>query len=167
MEYTVSNIQYAFVEQGLVPGRSQLQEAIDALGFDIKLHPECTPFEDSGFLPFALNGEEGPGFDIQFVPSSEPTSDDEVLERYAGGRDFCISMTWHGSMKDLACVLLVRCALAKDFGAVVCYEGEPPESLDRMLAVVPEVLADADAQAVRDADRAVQQKPKKPWWRPL
>lgn len=69
-------------------------------------------------------------------------------------------------MKDLACVLLVSCALVKDFGAVVCYEGEPPESLDRMIAVLPEVLAEAHAQAARDADRAVQQRPKKPWWRP-
>ena len=162
----MSNIQYAFIEQGLVPNQAQLQEAIDALGFDLKLPPEYTPFEDSGFLPFTLNGEEGPGFEIQFVSVSALTSDDEALRGYAAGRDCCISMSWHGSMKDFACVLLVSCALVKDFGAVVCYEGEPPEPLERMQAVQPEVLSDADAQAVRDADRAVQQRPKKTWWKP-
>lgn len=116
-------------------------------------------------MPFTLNGEEGPGFEIQFVPASVLTSDDEALRRYAAGRDCCIGMSWHVSIKDLACVLLVSCALVKDFGAVVCYGGDPPESLDSMLAVLPEVLADADAQAARDADRAVQQRPKKPWWK--
>jgi hypothetical protein len=161
----VSNIQYAFIERQSVPSRSQLQEAIDALGFDLKIHPEYTAFVDSGFLPFTLNGENGPGFEIQYFPASELNSDDEALLRYAAGRDFCISMSWRGSMKDLACVLLVSCALVKDFGAVVSYEGEPPESLSSMLAVVPEVLADADAQAARDASRAVQNKPKMPWWK--
>ena len=151
----MSTIQYPYIERQRVPNRSQLQEAIDAFGFDLKLHPEYMPFQDSGFLPFTLNGDEEPGFEIQYFPSSELNSDDEALLRYAAGRDFCISMSWHGSMKDLACVLLVSCALVKDFGAVVCYEGEPPESLERMLAVVPEVLADADAQAARDADRVV------------
>ena len=161
----MSNIQYAFTERQRVTSRSQLQDAIASLGFDLKLHPQYTPFEGSGFLPCTLNGEEGPGFEIQYFPASELTSDDKALQRYAAGRNLCISMSWHGSMKDLACVLLVSCALVKDFGAVVCYEGEPPESLETMMAVLPEVLADADVQAVRDADRAVQQRPKKTWWR--
>lgn len=161
----MSNIQFAFIERQSVPNRSQLQEAIDTLGFDLKIHPDYTPFVDSGFLPCTLNGEEGPGFEIQCEAASELTSDDESLRRIAAGRDFCISMSWHGSIKDLACVLLVSCALVTDFGAVVCYEGEPPESLDRMLADVPEVLADAHAKAARDSSRAIQNNPKKPWWK--
>lgn len=161
----MSNIQYAFIERGRVPNRSQLQASIDALGFDLKLCPEYTPFEDSGFLPFTLNGEEGPGFDIQYEAASELIGEDQALKRIAAGRDCCISMAWHGSMKDLACVMIVSCALMKDFDSVVSYEGEPPESLDRMLSVVPEVLADAKAQEARDASQSVQIKAKKPWWK--
>lgn len=161
----MSNIQYAFIERGRVPSRSQLQASIDALGFDLKLHPEYTPFEDSGFLPFTLSGESGPGFEIHYELASELISDDEALKKIAIGRDFCISMSWHGSMKDLACVMIVSCALNKDFGAVVSYEGEPPEPLDRMLAVVPEVLADAKAQEARDIKLSAQVRAQKPWWK--
>jgi hypothetical protein len=161
----VSNIQYAFIERDSVPNRSQLQASVDALGFDLKLHPDYMPFEDSGFLPFALNGEEGPGFEIQYEVASEVIGDDDALREIAGGRDFCISMSWHGSMKDLACVMIVSCALVKDFGSVVSYEGEPPEPLDSLLAVVPAVLADAKVQEARDADPSVRDKATKPWWK--
>lgn len=161
----MSNIQYAFIERENVPDRSQLQASLDASGYDLKLHPDCMPFEDSGFLPFTLNGEEGPGFEIQCEAASEVIGDDEALREIAGGRDFCISMSWHGSMKDLACVMIVSCALVKDFDSVVSYEGEPPEPLDSLLAAVPEVLADAKAQDARKADPSLRDKAKKPWWK--
>jgi hypothetical protein len=68
-------------------------------------------------------------------------------------------------MKDLACVLIVSCALMKDFDSVVSYEGEPPEPLESLLSVVPEVLADARAQEARDANRSARPEKKKPWWK--
>lgn len=161
----MSNIQYAFIERGRVPSRSELQASIDALGFDLRLPPEYTPFEDSGFLPFTLNGETGPGFEIQYDAASELIGEDQALREMAAGRDCCVSMSWHGSMKDLACVLIVSCALMKDFDSVVSYEGEPPEPLESLLSVVPEVLADARAQEARDANRSARPEKKKPWWK--
>lgn len=135
------------------------------MGFDLKLHPQYTPFEDSGFLPFSLNGEDGAGFEIRYGQASELFNEDDAFAKLAAGRDICISMSWHGSMKDLACVMIVSCALVKEFNAVVSYEGEPPEPLDRMLAVVPEVLADAKAQEARNASVTTKTTPQKPWWK--
>lgn len=162
---TVSNIQYAFIDRARVPGRSELQASIDALGFDLRLPDEFTPFEDGGFLPFSLNGEEGAGFEIGYDAASELIADDPAMKEIAAGRDFCISMAWHGNMKDLACVMIVSCALIKDFGAVVSYEGEPPESLESLLAAVPEVLADAQVQEARDDRLMVERPVRKPWWK--
>lgn len=158
----MSNIQYAFVSRDRVPDRSRLQASLEALGFDLKLPPEYTPFGDSGFLPMSLNGEEGPGFEIGYLPASELIGGDEALAQIAAGRDCCISMAWHGSMKDLACVMMVSCALAKDFESVVSYEGEAPEPLDSMLAAIPEILADAKAQGL---NLRLPDKAKTPWWK--
>ena len=161
----MSNIQYAFISRSRVPNRSELQASIDALGFDLKLHIEYTPFEDSGFLPFTLNGKEGPGFEIQYESASEIIGEDQSLREIAAGRDYCISMAWHGSMKDLACVLIVSCALMKDFESVVSYEGNPPEPLENLLSEIPEVLLDAQAQEDRATNRPIHIQKKRPWWK--
>ena len=142
----MSNVQYAFLDRARVPDRPALQASIDALGFDLKLYPDFTPFTDEGFSPCVLGGEEGPGFEIAYQTASEATDDDEDFLAIADGRDYCITLVWRGSMKDLACVMIVSCALTKDFGAVVSYEGDEPSPLDEMLASTKEILIDAAAE---------------------
>jgi hypothetical protein len=139
----MSNTQYAFIDKARVPDRAALQSSIDALGFDLKLHPEFSPFSNSGFLPFVLNGEEGPGFEIFYESTDDVVGGDKLFRALAEGRDHCISMSWRGDMKDLACVMIVSCALTKDFGAIVTYEGDDPESLDDMLEATQEIIRDA------------------------
>lgn len=141
----MSNTQYAFIDKARVPDRAALQSSIDALGFDLKLHPEFSPFSDSGFLPFVLNGEEGPGFEIFYEPTDDVVGGDKLFRALAEGRDHCISMCWRGDIKDLACVMIVSCALTKDFGAIVTYEGDDPEPLDDMLEATREIIRDAEA----------------------
>jgi len=142
----MSNTQFAFIERSRVPDRAALQASVDALGFDLKLHPEYTRFDDSGFLPFVLNGEEGFGFEIYYEDAREIIGEDQRLRAHAAGRDYCISMVWRSSMKDLACVMIVSCALTKDFGAVVSYEGEPPEPLEKMLASTQDILKEGEGE---------------------
>ena len=143
----MSNTQFAFLQRAKVPTREALQTSISALGFDVELHPDFTPFEDSGFLPFTLNGEEGPGFEIQYQDSSEVVDGDDALSAIAAGRDYCISMVWSSSMKDLACVLIVSCALAKDFGAVTSYEGEAPQPLADLLMAAQQIIRGVAGEA--------------------
>lgn len=164
----MSNIQYAFIHRSKVPDRATLQASIDALGFDLRLHPEYTPFKDAGFLPFVLEGEEGPGFEIGYQESRELLTDDPKLRALAADRDYCIDMIWHGSMRDLACAMIVSYALAKDFGAVVSYEGEPPEPEDRLLAGANEALIEARRERVNPASAhssPVALTGTKPWWK--
>ena len=143
----MSNNQFAFIKRSSVPNREALQASVDALGFDLKLHPEFDPTTDSGFLPFTLDGEEGPGFEVFYSDTNEVAGDDEDFMSLAQGRDYCISMVWRSSMKDLACVMIVSCALTKDFDAIVSYEGEAPESLDNMLEATRGILKDAAGEA--------------------
>lgn len=160
----MSNIQYAFLERSRIPGRPALQASIDALGFDLQLHADYAPFKDEGFLPFVLEGEEGPGFEIQFTTADTVLLDDPGLKAITAGRDHCISMAWHGSMKDLACVLIVSCALIRDFGAIVSYEGEAPEPLENLLAAVREVLAEERAKEKEPPGKPILSV-RKPWWK--
>lgn len=164
----MSNTQIAFLNRADVPGRDALQASIDRLGFNLKLHPEFTPFDDSGFLPCILDGTSDVGFEVFYAPASEITKGDEDLAAIAAGRDFSISMVWRGSMKDCACGMIVSCALAKDFGAVVTYEGNPPEPFESLLGNTKEIVADAAKEKPRGQAQHVPvqtQPPKKPWWR--
>lgn len=163
----MSNIQYAFIQSQRAPDRTLLQASIDALGFDLKLGPEYVPFEDCSFVPVVLQGQAGHGLDIQFLRTEELVASDEIDARLVAGRDRCISMAWHGSMKDLASVMIVSAALAKDFGAVVCYAGEPPESLADLLAAAREALEDAANEDISPDTPllAAGSDKKTPWWK--
>ncbi len=164
----MSNTQFAFIERSRVPDRSALQASINTLGFDLQLHPEYTRFDDSGFLPFILNGREGFGFEIYYQDTSEIIGEDQRLLTLAGGRDHCISMVWSSSMNDLACVMIVSCALTKDFGAVVSFEGEPPEPLEKMLASTQEILKEGAGEEPPTVKTvALEQTPasRRPWWK--
>jgi hypothetical protein len=164
----MSNTQFAFIDRSRVPDRSALQASIDAMRFDLKLHPEYTPFDDSGFLPFLLNGEEGFGFEIYYQDASEIIGDDRSLGAIANGRDHCISMVWRGSLKDLACVMIVSCALTKDFDAVVSYEGEKPQPLDAMLTATHDVIKDGAGETPPISNGNQTDKPsvrRAPWWK--
>ncbi len=68
MSYT----QIAFLNRGNVPNREALQASISRLGFNLELHPEFTPFEDSGFSPCILDGTPDVGFEVFWASNIEP-----------------------------------------------------------------------------------------------
>lgn len=137
----MSNTQFAFLMKEKVPDRVALQASIDALGFNLQLHSEFTPFEDEGFSPCNLDSNDGVGFEIFYEPASDIVEDDEEFQDIVGDKDYCISMCWGGEMADCASVLVVSCALAKDFDAIISYEGEEPEPLEQMIQATREVVA--------------------------
>lgn len=134
----MANDQYAFLQRADVPSLQAWQEAIDQSGFDFQLDPTLKPFEDSGFLPCTLGGQEA-GFEIYYDGSAE------LLEQFDGlreGRDFCIQFRWGGSLAECASAMVASYALAKYFGAIVSYEGEPPfEELDDFLKETKEIIS--------------------------
>ena len=81
-------------------------------------------------------------------PSGIAVSPDSrsVYVDIASDNDTCLSLVWHGSMRDLACVMIVSCALARDFGAIISFEGEEPESLESLLSGARDALKDAAAE---------------------
>ena len=139
----MSNTQYAFLKKSQEPGREALQASIDALGFDLTLYPDFSPLEDSGFLPCTLNGIAGVGFELNGEAAGEVVRGDNALRRIAGENDYGMSLVWGGSVEDRACAMIVSCALAKDFGAVVSYQGQAPEPLDHLLRSTRHIVDDA------------------------
>ncbi len=143
----MSNSQFAFLNKSDVPDLDALQNSIDKLGFDLQLCKDFTPFEDEGFLPCTLEGDNDTGFEIFYETVDEVCDDDgeedEELRLIAKDKDYCIVMCWGGSMKDCACVMIVSCALSKDFGAIVSYEGYEPDSLEQMLLDTKNILIES------------------------
>jgi hypothetical protein len=136
----MSNTQYAFLRKEKVPSRTALQASIDTLGFDLKLHPDLDLMSDSGFSPCVLNGVPDIGFELMGGATQEIL---EGADEIAGDNDYCIGMIWHSSMQDCASAMIVSCALAKDFGAVISYEGEPAEPLEKLLDAARSILEEA------------------------
>lgn len=164
----MSNTQIAFLNRGDVPHREELQTSIDRLGFNLTLHPEFRPFQDSGFSPCVLDGTPDVGFEVTYAPTVEVADGDPNLTAIAAGKDFSISMVWRGSMKDCASAMIVSCAMAKDFGAVVTYEGEPPDTFDVLLENTKSIVADAVKEKPRGQPQqasTARASPEKPWWR--
>lgn len=137
----MSNTQFAFINKEKIPDRISLQSFIEKLGFDLKLDPDFTPLTDEGFSPCILNGESDIGFEIYYEPAADIIEEDEKLDEIAGGRDFCISFVWRGSMKDCASAMIVCAALAKFSDAVISYEGEEPETFESLMAGAQQAIS--------------------------
>ena len=123
----MSQEQLAFLMKDNVPNREAWQNAITKHGFEFELDSKLTPFEDSGFLPCQLQGRDA-GFEIYYDDSTD------ILDTYAylrQDRNSCIMFVWGGSMTECASVMIASYVLAKEFGAIVSYQGEDPyESMD-------------------------------------
>lgn len=142
----MSSTQFAFLNKSQVPSGAALQASIDALGFDLKLDPTLNLLEDSGFSPCVLAGIPDVGFELFTEAAKDVIADNDELLETIGDRDFSVSMVWRGSMKDCASVLVVSCALAKDFGALISYEGEPPDPFENLLEATREAIAEAEKE---------------------
>jgi len=136
----MSNTQYAFVRSDLLPDRASLQKWIDALGYDLKLDPDLSLRDDEGYSPCVLDGKAEAGFELESGSAAEMADGDEDFLALASGRDFCVSMTWRSSMKDCAAIMIVSCALAKNCDALISYEGEDPESLEKMIELTAGIV---------------------------
>ena len=136
----MSNTLFIFLRKANIPTRAALQASIDKLGFDLQLDPELDILNDSGFSPCVLNGVSDVGFELLTGTPDEIFGEDLEI---AGDNNFCIGLVWHSSMKDCAAAMIASCAFAKDFGAVVSYEGEPPESVEKLFNEARGILPDA------------------------
>lgn len=143
----MSNIQYVFLKQSDIPSRDALQASVDRLGFDLQLDPELNLLEDEGFSEQTLEGRKEVGFELELGPAAPILDDAQHLREAVGGRDACLELSWHGRAGDLACAMIVSYALAHDYGAVVSYECDEPDTLDALLSGTQEALLDARKEA--------------------
>lgn len=143
----MSNTQFAFLKRDRVPTRQALQASIDDLGFDLQLDPALDLIKDEGFSPCTFYGTPEIGFELFSEPAADVIDDDEDLLAMIGEADHCISLIWRGSLEDCAAAMIVSCALAKTFGAVISYEGEPAESLDDLIEQTRQVVEEARGES--------------------
>lgn len=135
----MANEQYAFLNKDRLPTRETWQSAIDSTSFSLQLDPEMNVGDDIGFLSCVLYGAEL-GVEIEY------TEDEEFIEQFADiapGKNYCIAFRWGGSEIECAIAMILSYALAKDFDAVVSYEGEPPSGLEQLHSETQEILDDS------------------------
>jgi hypothetical protein len=120
----------AYLFRDKVPARKPLQQAVDALGFGLKLDADYAPFKTAGYLPCDLDGEDA-GFDLRF-------KDAENAEQF-GGRDVALTLKWGGDPREEAAASIFCAALAKDFGAVVLRD-EADVAAEALLAQAKKAL---------------------------
>ena len=146
----MSNCYFAFINKSDVPSRSKLQKALLKHDFALELDAEFTPFTDEGFSPCVLDEGASTGFEIFYEPAAEVIEDDEELLNIADGKDFCISLQWGGEFEAAISVMMVAAALRQEFGAIISYAGDEPETLETLLEGIDEcraVIADESDKA--------------------
>lgn len=119
----MSRSQSAFLDRKDVPGRRDLQQAVDALGFKITLDDTYVPMKSSGYLPCTFDGEDS-GFTLKFLEVDGAVERPEPLKSALGGRDVEIAFNWSGDPREVCCAMAVGAALAKNFGAIVYDTGD-------------------------------------------
>jgi hypothetical protein len=138
----MSNELFAFIDQVKVPTREAWQQAIHQSGFDLQLDPGMKAVGDSRFSPCTLMGTMS-GVEISGVGEVSFLNDFSEIHN---GRDFCITFRWGGDMRECACALVASYVLARDFGAIVSFEGNEAMPLEELL------------QEARDAVDSVRKK---------
>ena len=125
----MANEQYAFLSKSNLPTVDTWQSALDDSPFDLKLDPTMQIGGDVGFTPYTLCGAEL-GVETYYDDSPDFMSQ---FQQIAPGKDYCISFRWGGSEIECAIAMILCYALAKDFDAVISYEGDAPySSLDTL-----------------------------------
>jgi hypothetical protein len=116
-----------------IPDKEAWQKSIDEPGFKIRLQidPELEPFEDEGFSPCVWGTTaDDVGFEIYYEPSEDIHNDDEDLIKIISDNDYYISMSWGSSMKDST--------------AVISYEDEQPDTLEKPISNTQNVIVEAE-----------------------
>lgn len=148
---------HAFIHKPRVPSPEAWQQAIDHLGFDLKLDPKWIPFESSGFLPCSLNGELS-GFEIYYEPAAVIVGAHPEVAMQIDGRDYCISFRWGSRPGEAVCAYISAAALSQAFDAFIY---DPQES---RLTASDQLIR--DAQDILQGPPDVPQRPR-PFWRRL
>jgi hypothetical protein len=121
---------------------AEWQQAIDTEGFPLRLDPECTLADASGFFP-AHFGDELTGFECYHDDAGElidSYTDIDFGRRWA----FALGLRIGGDYDELRAAFMAATAYARATGGVV-WDGESGEVMSPDRAA--EVARDIDAQA--------------------
>lgn len=134
----MSQTQFVFFKRAKLHNTKDLQASICRQNFDLVLNHNFDLFHDQGFYPCMLNGANGMGFELFFQSTHSFLNENynPDIKQLIGSNDALLGLSWGGSFKDCACVMMVCAALVKDFDATVSYECDDSESLESLLAGV-------------------------------
>lgn len=135
------NSQYCFIKEDF-PTQKELQAAIDALGYGLKIDPELNLEEDEGFSPCTIEGFDDVGFELECGTIDEIFEDDEDFVNELGERKNYISMSWGGDFEDCLCVMITALAFLKSFNAITSYDCEEADSIEDIETGIKECLTE-------------------------
>jgi hypothetical protein len=119
----MSRSQSAFLSRKDVPGRRDLQQAVDSLGFKVTIDDTYVPLKSSGYLPCTFDGEDS-GFSIKFLDVDPSAARADDLKAALGDRDVEVAFHWSADPREIVSAMAVGAALAQSFGAIVYDPGD-------------------------------------------
>jgi len=108
---------HVLVEDSRLPDIGQWQNAVDALGFNLKLDPTLVVREHTGFVPCAFKGQSS-GFEFDVSPASTVAQAYAEFKDQFSGRDTSANFRWGGDLNEMACSLIASVALAQVCGGL-------------------------------------------------
>jgi hypothetical protein len=99
-----------FVGPKGLPTISEWQQAIDGLGFNVKLDPSVDPATHSGYWPAVFEDRET-GFEFYLDTSKDVLRHYSHIKSKVGGSKFCASFVLHSDMLELGAASAAAAAL--------------------------------------------------------
>lgn len=99
-----------FVGAKGLPSVTEWQQALDDLGFNVKLDASVNPAKHSGYWPAVFEGRET-GFEFYLDLSKEVLRDYPHLKYRVGGSKHCVSFVLHSDMLELCAASAAAAAL--------------------------------------------------------
>jgi len=142
----MSMTQVAFLRKADIPTKSEIEEAIRALGYDFKILDDFDTFYGQDGLSCSINGHET-YFETYFGQSTEITTDNEWIKQDLSGQDTVISFVWGANFAAGACIGLISIALIDRSQALIYYlDDELKYSREMLIDDTPEFLNELDKQ---------------------
>jgi hypothetical protein len=111
-DLSVSADVFVHLERSRLPSPAKWQQAIYDAGFPVELDSDFVPDAMSGWLPCKLEGA-----DVGFEYYANNLSPEEAHEVEAPAKaDFCVFLSAHSDVRNVACAAIVAAALAKCSG---------------------------------------------------
>lgn len=142
----MSMTQVAFLRKANIPTKTEIEEIIQALGYDFIILDDSEYISDLDGLSCSINGQQT-FFETYYDQPAEITNDCNWIAPDLTNQDTAISFVWGADSAAGACIGLVSIALIDRSQALIYYlDDEMKYSREMLVADTPQFLDELEKQ---------------------